>query len=292
MSRIRSGIIYFTDLLFRTRNFTRRRIFGYGVFSNKDSESDSQATFYVQAVSKINRVPRQFLRFRRIFDYREILEHVSFNQGMAYLQRIEEIDPKHIVEIAEYLQNDGIGKPFRYRFPLIGKASPTTLRYVSVMAEIKRIFGNNLSGDFVEIGVGYGGQFLILDKSFKIKSYSMFDLIPVLNLTEKYLEHFEYFANVKFLALDEDFSYEWDLAVSNYAFSELPKSLQREYIGKVLSRSKRGYLIMNSGLEDLTGRSSGKLTLSELREALPSFEIIEEIPLTSPDNYIIVWGHK
>jgi len=82
------------------------------------------------------------------------------------------------------------------------------------------------------------------------------------------------------------------LVISNYAFSELPLELQKIYIEKVIRKSKRGYLIMNSGMNNFSGRSDGKLHLAELRTLLPVFEILDEIPNTGPDNYVIVWGHN
>ncbi len=84
---------------------------------------------------------------------------------------------------------------------------------------------------------------------------------------------------------------DYDLVISNYAFSELPEPVERTYIDKVLSRSKRGYLTMNSGLSDHAGRESEKLTLDELKNLLPPFEIFEEKPYAK-HNYIIVWGHQ
>ena len=47
---------------------------------------------------------------------------------------------------------------------------------------------------------------------------------------------------------------------------------------------------MNSGLSG--PHSRGKLSLPELHELLPSFEVYEEQPLTSAHNYIILWGHN
>ena len=47
---------------------------------------------------------------------------------------------------------------------------------------------------------------------------------------------------------------------------------------------------MNSGLGN--DRSTGKLKLNELKKLLPEFRVIEEEPLTSDQNYIIVWGHS
>jgi hypothetical protein len=53
--------------------------------------------------------------------------------------------------------------------------------------------------------------------------------------------------------------------------------------------SASGFMIMNSGLTNKTGRSTGKLTITEIREFLPNLKIVEEIPLTGPDNYVILW---
>jgi hypothetical protein len=46
---------------------------------------------------------------------------------------------------------------------------------------------------------------------------------------------------------------------------------------------------MNSGKENSVFKED-KLSLLELKERLPMFEILDERPLTAPDNYIIVWG--
>jgi hypothetical protein len=47
---------------------------------------------------------------------------------------------------------------------------------------------------------------------------------------------------------------------------------------------------MNTGMGD--DRSSGKLSIAELKELLPEFSIISEEPLTANQNYIIVWGYN
>jgi hypothetical protein len=49
---------------------------------------------------------------------------------------------------------------------------------------------------------------------------------------------------------------------------------------------------MNSRKTDISGRSSGKYTLEEIKGVLPTFEVLEEVPLTGPDNYVIIWGHN
>jgi hypothetical protein len=85
-----------------------------------------------------------------------------------------------------------------------------------------------------------------------------------------------------------------DLVVSNYAFSELPRNLQESYIQKVLSKSAKGYLSMNeqSNMVKTKEFPSPPYQLEDLRSRLPTFEVIDETPLTGPGNYIIIRGHQ
>lgn len=260
--------------------------------SNDSIRSDSQKTFYENSLVMIVKSNSKFNRFRRIYNYREIVENVTYRQGQKYLKRIMFLGLPLSSNFSEYLINDSVGKPTRYHYPNIGKVSPTTLRYISVSLEIKKLFGDDLSGNIVEIGAGYGGQASILMEFFKIDKYGVYDLDNAQILIRNYLAKINKESNLQLLSLEDNANTSWDLAISNYAFSELPKKLQKEYITKVLGKSERGYMIMNSGLENETGRGNGKLTLSELRTLLPKFEIIEEVPKTGPDNYVLVWGHK
>lgn len=282
------------DFLLRGRNSLRHKL--KEIYSGVKEVSESEDRFYVQAVERIVAHPKKFARFRRIYNYREVLEHVSFAQGKLYISRILHLEPTLLNSTLQFQANDATGKPYIHNYPNIGKFSPTTLRYISVAAEIRSLFGNEVSGDFAEIGVGYGGQFSVLNETQRISSYSMFDLVPVLELVRKYLSSFGNnqvkLNKVIFEDLRELPDKNWDLVISNYAFSELPKSLQLDYVEKVLTRSKRGYLIMNSGKSNISGFSKGKLTLKELEDLLPGVEILEEVPNTGPDNYVLVWGHK
>jgi len=259
--------------------------------SNNSSRSDSQKTFYEDTVSLIVNSNSKFNRFRRIYNYREIVENVTFRQGQKYLKRIIFLGLPLTSDFSKYFLNDSVGKPTRYCYPNIGQVSPTTLRYISVSLEIKKLFGDGLSGNIVEIGAGYGGQASILMEFFKINKYGVYDLGNAQILIQKYLTNMNKENNLNMYSLSDNSNIRWDLAISNYAFSELPAELQKEYINKVLAKSERGYMIMNSGLDNETGRGDGKLTLGELRTLLPRFEIFEEVPNTGPDNYVLVWGH-
>ena len=221
------------------------------------------------------------------------METVTYNQGQECLTRISSLGFPLTSDFSRCFLNDSVGMPTRYRYPLVGRVSPTTLRYVSIALELRQLFGESLEGSFVEIGVGYGGQAAVLMEFFEISDYGIYDLADVQELTKKFLDKIGKSSKLSMHTLSSTKPQKyWELVVSNYAFSELPAELQRVYIENVLSKSKRGYLIMNSGKTNRSGRSDGKLTLEELKKLLPDIEILDEIPNTGPDNYVIVWGHN
>jgi phospholipid N-methyltransferase len=251
------------------------------------SESDNGD--YVAAVNNAVNNYEAFLQFKRHPAYAGVLEHASYMQGAMCLEAVNRQSPEMLKDVEKYQENDLVGgsSPNEYS---IGMLSPSTLRYMKVASDIKILFGN--VDKVAEIGIGYGGQMLVLDRTIQMKEYHLFDLQPVLRLAEKYLEHHILNASYKTTTLNQHRGdVEYDLIVSNYAYSELPKELEIKYIEKVLSKAKRGYLTMNSGLPN-SCFTNNKLTLAELKELLPKFEVIEEYPNTFPNNYIIVWGHK
>lgn len=254
--------------------------------------SDSQTTPYEKCVKEINNTDHLFNRFRRIYNYRSIVDTVTYWQGHEYLKRINEIKNNRFLDYNKYKTNDLIGNPITYKYPLMGQLSPTTLRYISVALELENYFGENLNGRFVEIGAGYGGQYAILDEFFKIDEYGIFDLECVQELTNKYLKCLNKNFKTTNYSMNSYEIKEWDLVISNYAFSELPAELQMWYVKNIFQHSKKGYLIMNSGDTNSTGRNNGKMSLETLRRELPTNEILKEVPNTGPDNYVLLWGHR
>jgi putative sugar O-methyltransferase len=218
------------------------------------------------------------------------LEHVSLPIAQQYFEKIKINYPEKWKDtVLLNLTNDSYGNPRRYKFQDVGWISPTTLRYISTCLEIDRLINLSNCQDVVEIGVGYGGQAAVISRMFNIQRYSMFDLPIALQLTSIYLEKIDARVPIAFpgnRSLSEE---KYDLVISNFAFSELPKDLQIKYLDEVICNSKNGYMIMNSGLSNKTGRSIGKLSLEEIMVYLPHAQIIDEIPLTGPDNYVIYW---
>ena len=279
------------DLFFRLRNKMRRLILSKTTFNETQGKSDSQVTFYEQQLSRLLKSKKRLSDFRRKYDYREILEHVTYTQGKSYLEQIQEYSPQNYIELIEKNKaNDLFGNPYEYQYPGVGRVSPTTLRYISTAIDIFEIIRLNKESVVAEIGVGYGGQAAILERMYGIRNYSAFDLPSVIQLSNVYLNSVN--SKLKFTSsgLSSDKNTTWDVVISNYAFSELHRDLQLSYIEHVIAKSKSGYMIMNSGRSNITGRSEGKLSLNEIRNYIPNLQVKEEVPLTGPDNYIIYWN--
>jgi hypothetical protein len=262
-------------------------------FSKNSVVSDSESTYYSNFVDSAIISEAVFKSFRRNFYYRQILEHVNYKLGLEYLSRLSDKSKNELRVSPINAVLSTVGSPRRFYFSNIGFISPTLIRYQHVNQELKELFGDSVGKNIVEIGVGFGGQYALLVNTCNIEKYIMFDLPQVIQLTYKVLNASGIDSSRIVEGDIEDPSIQGcDLVISNYAFSELPREIQSKYIHGVFAKSRSGYLIMNSGKTDISGRSSGKFTLQELQELLPPFEVLNENPLTGPDNYVIVWGHK
>ncbi len=177
------------------------------------------------------------------------------------------------------------------------RLAPTTLRYCKVLCDLVALFPQFATIDEIaEIGVGHGGQArIVADYAARagtgLKTYTCIDLMPVLFLARQYLEHFVLKPQFRFLSKVE-IGPDWrcGLVLSNYAFSELGRALQEDYLERVLLRAGAGYLTMNSGLfaDEWQGRPC--LTAEALLTLLPNAVLLYEEPLSAPYNYIVVFG--
>jgi hypothetical protein len=165
---------------------------------------------------------------------------------------------------------------------------------MATAAEINYLFEFKESNVVTEVGIGYGGQFVMLSSLINISEYNAYDLPCVQALSKKFLKESGYVKSSDLLSSKDIYnivSHASDLFISNYAFSELPINVQTEYLMKIASHSKYGYMIMNSGLLNRTGRSSGKISIDLIRNIIPNIQLFPESPLTGPDNYLITWGN-
>jgi hypothetical protein len=226
-----------------------------------------------------------FANFRREPVYNQILEHVSEEYGRLYLAEIEP-DAEIMAMMAAFRENDLWGNPRVFSYPEIGVMSPTTLRYVKVMKDLKDLFGSLDGFRVCEIGVGYGGQCRIVDSYFRLSQYHLADLEPVLRLAQAFLDKYVLNSSVAFRTMNELGLDQYDLAISNYAFSELVRPVQDAYLRKVLLPARRGYITYNNINPDCYA----SYRVDELLALIPGARVFEEKPLTYQENCVIAWG--
>jgi hypothetical protein len=80
----------------------------------------------------------------------------------------------------------------------------------------------------------------------------------------------------------------FDLIISNYAFTEIDKNIQDIYIEKILRKSKHGYITCNF-ISHFCNIDS--YSLEQLESKLLEFNTkrAAEYPLTHKDNLILYW---
>ena len=283
--------VQISDFYFRFRNRLRKKLRKISEFSSDSNLSDSQVSFYIDNIREILKSEDKLERFRRSYDYREILEHVNYKLGNQYLEQIKvELPESWERTVLVNKVNDIFGNPYTYNYRKIGLISPTTLRYVYTAIEINRQLEIKPQDSVVEIGIGYGGQSAVMQRLFGIERITVFDLQEVQELARLYLRKIG--SPIELIDGNLKLQDSWDLAISNYAFSELPRELQLWYLEHVLARAQKGYMVMNSGMTNFTGRSSGKLRIEEIKEYIPNLVIASEQPKSGPDNYVAIWKNS
>ena len=246
------------------------------------SDSQSYPAFCLLAATE-NKV---FRRFRRSPIYTSVLEHVTREQGLAYLREAQR-GGRLQSAMASILAEDKIGGPRTWRLKGYGSVSPTTLRYIKVATDLNHLFGPLDGMRLAEIGVGYGGQCRVISETWSVYSYDLFDLPEVLALAKRFL---------KAAGIDEErivgrdgrdpSRADADLVISNYAFSELTREMQERYFEQVVRHASRGYFTYNH----ISPPSFRSLTAEEFAERIPGARILPETPKTFKGNVVVVWG--
>jgi hypothetical protein len=255
-------------------------------------KSVSQMTSYPSFCRDAAENEITFANFKRNPIYIQIHEHVTYEQGLEYLKIIKEESPDLIPYFNRFNKNDLAGNPNTYFYQDFGWFSPTTLRYIKVAGDLRREFGNELSEmHIVEIGGGYGGQCKILSDIKGFATYTIVNLPECNALAKKYLglmgvKNVSFIDNTTLKNLKD-----YDLVISNYAFSEFDRQEQIHYLEKIILRTPRGYITKNVVSERLNFNS---FSTNELIRALSSNDrkgfVKSEKPMTDPNNVLFVWG--
>lgn len=229
-----------------------------------------------------------FNSFKQNPYYNEILEHIHPMLGHQYYEITKTYYPAVLNKIDQIKINDSFGSPqiFDYYF---GRYSATTLRYLKVAAELQHCFGDLSSYSILEIGGGYGGQSIVSNIIHGYKSWTIVDLPEVVELQKKYLSKFDY-KNINAISFLEDYTNQkYDLVISNYAFTECNRTVELDYINKVMSNNEKIYMTLNF-IKTNNDTFKDMLTLDELKDLL-KINIFEETPNTSPNNCIGLRNH-
>ncbi len=214
-------------------------------------------------------------RFKQDPEFRVVIENLNCEHGRLYLEAALKQTPSLAEQLALFRQNDLIGTPITCHYGEHGEFAPTTLRYVKVLSDLLSLFGALDGLNIVEIGGGYGGQCFVTSIGVRPRSYTLVDIEPVLLLQQVYLERLAV-PNLRFQAARELEPADYDLVISNYAFSECIRPVQRRYIDLVFSRSQRGYVACNW----LRGKS-----ISMTRE-----ELLAAVPGSHYESEVLFWG--
>ena len=176
-----------------------------------------------------------FQNFRNNSSYTSVLEHVSPELSKEYYQALKNLNysDDYIYSICKILDQPGNPRKFKVSNS-ISELTGSSLRYLYTGLDIKNKLNLNKMINVVEIGAGYGGQSVILDKILPIKNYFYVDLQEVNQLIDRFVSNFNLNFNYTFNTLEDKFDYdqEFDLVISNYAFSELPRNLQNFALNK------------------------------------------------------------
>jgi len=243
----------------------------------------SDADRYLNVCKLAATTDEYFLNFKSNSDYNRILEHVSFELGQKYL---DEVCIDYENKLDEIKENDIFGSPVTYNYEKVGNISPTTLRYLKNTSDIVSKFGVDIKS-IIEIGGGYGGLCKVLNSFIDFESYLLIDLEVCNLLCRKYLNKFNLPTQshrVEEVEVHEDF----DLLISNYAFSECTREIQLEYIEKFIKKSKRFYITYNVNLS-----SANSISDMEFIEIVSDIFDIEHYAELGEEGYPqIIYGIK
>jgi hypothetical protein len=282
---LRHGLLN-SFMRFRNRQLFRARLSQQFTAGNTSVSDSDNFQDFLNICGLAASDPKVFSKFRRGYGLAEVVDNVTLEQGKGYVREIT----RQVSWSNDYSRTiriiDSLGSPRRYFFAGIGFCSPTSLRYLKVLVDLHELFGSTDNFDIAEIGVGFGGQASLILSTDKPSSYSFFDIEPVLALSKSFIEN---------LGLESKFN--WydgrnpqrinpDLVISNYAFSELSRDLQKIYLTKVIVPSTRGYITWNSSA---VGHEKC-YSIDELIRIIPNSRIKAEVPNTAPSNVIIYWG--
>ena len=196
--------------------------------------------------TQLNLNPEEW-NFKSNCYYTAILEHCNGHHAEQYFDVIIKKFKTFYESNFETLKNicklnDKYAKTKKYNLKNFMLCSPSNLRYILhsllFLEDVKKYKLNNIN--IIEIGGGYGGLCFFIHNiaplyEININSYTIFDLLEPSLLQKRYLNALN-IEKVNFCQIDNFDNLKNDsFLISNYAFSEISKELQTEYIEKIIN---------------------------------------------------------
>ena len=182
--------------------------------------------------------------------------------------------------IRELLQlNEKLGSSYKNSTVLDVSCNGNSVRYVYMALLTYNYLKQRDNIHFVEIGGGYGGYAVVVNKLFEkmgktISSYTMIDIENVIDVQQRYVSelistnHFKFVQNTKLEELHPD-----SFLYSSYSLSEIDKQSRSSYYETVFKYIHHGMLFWNSLEIDLPQHYQQT--------------VVEEKPKTGPYNRIV-----
>lgn len=232
-------------MLLRQKSLFIVGLIGFQCMNGVSQESISQNDRYPRFCYEAAHNDKVFQSFRRQIPYREIVETVGDDLGKLFAQEIREQYPYILPYFDKICREDKIGEPLSFFYPGIGAISPTVLRYVRILGDLQREFGDLSKFHITEIGGGFGGQCKIIHDIGGFARYDIVDIPEVAPLITKYLSCFSIKNAVALSYQTLRTPIQCDLVISNYAFSEINRAGQLWYMDMIINRAPRGFIIYN-----------------------------------------------
>jgi len=270
------------------KNLEKAWSIGHSIKSKAGSSSLSDADYYLEVVAGVNSGALRH-NFRSCVQYQDVLEHVSYPLAIEYLRKLEAWEHFPIL-LESQLNRDfsNLGNPPVYKFRTKGSLqilNPTFVRYAYVARDLISRLGNLGGTKVAEIGVGFGGQTAVLNKVASLESAYLYDLPEVNELAKWFLGQVA--PNFEAVCRDgrNPKPVYVDLIISNFAFSELSRSVQEQYMVNVIQRAEHGYILWNR----LSETKLDGMTAEEFGERIPNAKIEPETPSSYKGNVLISW---
>lgn len=207
-----------------------------------------------------------------------IVENSPLKSGLEYFNCIQKEYPWLLSYMGKFVESDRLGSPKTYP---IGSwdISPSTMRYIKTLGDLKKFFGSLDGKRIAEIGPGYGGLCKIIHDVYQPSEYVLYDQVWPVALQRRFLEEFSVFP--RGYSFNDD-NGEFDLTIAMYSWSELSHEHQIEYMNNVMKKSKNLYIMLNYDMD---------FSYNLIKESFPA-ENIKDYNLFYDDNNMEYYPHN